>query len=190
MSIRVFPECDTLECSKAKFDKEAERKSTGREYDQLMVRHWDTWSDHARNHLFVAQLENGKLGKPVDVTKGLDTETPPKPFSGMEEVTFSPDGKYIVYSAKHRVKIRPGPPTTISGKCRSQVARPRISPKITRPGMLSRCFPPMAAICLSGDEKARIRGRQIPHHAQRHSHGSEQGSGAHVGQKPGLAELW
>ncbi|WP_335911710.1 MULTISPECIES: S9 family peptidase [Shewanella] len=100
MSIRVFPECDTLECSKAKFDKEAERKSTGREYDQLMVRHWDTWSDHARNHLFVAQLENGKLGKPVDVTQGLDTETPPKPFSGMEEVTFSPDGKYIVYSAK------------------------------------------------------------------------------------------
>ncbi|TCN82336.1 alpha/beta hydrolase family protein [Shewanella fodinae] len=104
MSIRVFPECDTLECSKEKFDAEKARKSTGREYSQLMVRHWDTWFDHARNHLIVAPIEHGQLGKTVDVTKGLDTETPPKPFSGMEEVTFTPDGKYVVYSAKAPAK--------------------------------------------------------------------------------------
>ncbi len=100
MNIRVFPECDSLECSKEKFDKEAERESTGREYKQLMVRHWDTWSDHSRSHLFVADINGNKLGKAVDVTQGRDTETPPKPFSGMEEVTFTPDGKHIVYSAK------------------------------------------------------------------------------------------
>ncbi|QSX28491.1 S9 family peptidase [Shewanella cyperi] len=100
MSMRVFPECETLECSKDKFDAEAKRKSTGREYSQLMVRHWDTWFDHARNHLFVASLDETGLGTPVDITAGQDTETPPKPFSGMEEVTFSPDGKTVVYSAK------------------------------------------------------------------------------------------
>ncbi|MGB0894967.1 MAG: S9 family peptidase [Parashewanella sp.] len=100
MSIRVFPECNTLKCSKKKFDKEADRKTTGKEYTQLMVRHWDTWNDHARNHLFVSQINGNELSKAVDVTHGLDTETPPKPFSGMEEVTFTPDGKFIVYSAK------------------------------------------------------------------------------------------
>ena len=100
MSLRVFPECDTLACSKDKFDAEANRKSTGRNYSQLMVRHWDTWFDHARSHLFVGTLTDTPMTNVVDVTKGLDTETPPKPFSGMEEVTFTPDGKSVVYSAK------------------------------------------------------------------------------------------
>jgi dipeptidyl aminopeptidase/acylaminoacyl peptidase len=65
-----------------------------------MVRHWDTWEDHARNHLFVAQLNGKKITEPTNITANRDTETPPKPFSGMEEVTFTPDGKYVVYSAK------------------------------------------------------------------------------------------
>ncbi|QFU22941.1 S9 family peptidase [Shewanella eurypsychrophilus] len=100
LNMRVFPDCQDLQCSKDKFTAEAERKSTGREYKQLMVRHWDTWSDHSRSHLFVAQLNGEKIIDAVDVTAGLDTETPPKPFSGMEEVTFTPDGKHVVYSAK------------------------------------------------------------------------------------------
>ncbi|BAJ01989.1 prolyl oligopeptidase family protein [Shewanella violacea DSS12] len=100
LNMRVFPECKDLKCSKDKFTAEAARKSTGREYKQLMIRHWDTWSDHSRSHLFVAQLNGENITTAVDVTAGLDTETPPKPFSGMEEVTFTPDGKYVVYSAK------------------------------------------------------------------------------------------
>ncbi|MDP5145249.1 S9 family peptidase [Shewanella sp. ULN5] len=100
MTMRVFPECKDLACSKEKFALEKDRKTTGREYKQLMVRHWDTWEDHARNHLFVANINGKKITDAVNVTQGRDTETPPKPFSGMEEVTFSPDGKYVVYSAK------------------------------------------------------------------------------------------
>jgi|TARA_R110002033_G_scaffold4556_1_gene21719 dipeptidyl aminopeptidase/acylaminoacyl peptidase len=100
MTLRVFPECKDLACSKEMFTAEAERKSTGRLYKQLMVRHWDTWEDHARNHLFVASLDGEKVTTAIDVTAGRDTETPPKPFSGMEEVTFTADGKFVVYSAK------------------------------------------------------------------------------------------
>ena len=100
LNMRVFPDCQDLQCSEDKFTAEAERKSNGREYKQLMIRHWDTWSDHSRSHLFVAQLNGDKITTAVDITAGLDTETPPKPFSGMEEVTFTPDGKYVVYSAK------------------------------------------------------------------------------------------
>ncbi|QDF67186.1 S9 family peptidase [Shewanella sp. SNU WT4] len=100
LQIRVFPECKTLTCSKDKFTAQADKPNAGREYTQLMVRHWDTWHDHARNHLFVAPLTAAGLGELVDVTAGLDTEAPPKPFSGMEEVTFTPDDKSLVYTAK------------------------------------------------------------------------------------------
>lgn len=100
VNMRVFPECKDLACSKDKFEQEANRNTTGREYKQLMVRHWDTWSDHSRSHLFVAQLNGEIVASAIDVTAGLDTETPPKPFSGMEEVTFTPDGKHVVYTAK------------------------------------------------------------------------------------------
>ncbi|WP_028113503.1 S9 family peptidase [Ferrimonas kyonanensis] len=100
MQIRVNVECDTLACSKDKQDAQKKNKQKGRHYDQLMVRHWDTWGDGLRNHLFVAKIEGESLSNPVDVTSGLDTETPPKPFSGMEEVSFTPDGKHVVFSAK------------------------------------------------------------------------------------------
>ncbi len=100
VNMRVSPQCETLQCSADKKAQQAEKQTTGREYTQLMVRHWDTWHDHARNHLFVAQLGDKPVKTAVDITQGLDTETPPKPFSGMEEVTFTPDGKYVVYTAK------------------------------------------------------------------------------------------
>ncbi|WP_299006666.1 S9 family peptidase [uncultured Shewanella sp.] len=100
LTMRVVPECDTLICSKDKFDAELNRQSTGVVYDQLMVRHWDTWYDHARSHLFIAELDDSIIKDAIDITKGLNTETPPKPFSGLEEATFTPDSQYVVYSAK------------------------------------------------------------------------------------------
>ncbi|WP_394133062.1 prolyl oligopeptidase family serine peptidase [Shewanella maritima] len=100
MTMRVSPDCKDLACTVDKQQALAESKTSGREYKQLMVRHWDTWEDHARNHLFVAKLDGKLIKDAVNVTAGRDTETPPKPFSGMEEVTFTPDGKHIVYTAK------------------------------------------------------------------------------------------
>ena len=36
-------------------------KSTGKIYDDLMMRHWDSWSDGSYSHIFVASFENGKF---------------------------------------------------------------------------------------------------------------------------------
>ncbi|MCL1123439.1 dipeptidyl-peptidase 5 [Shewanella surugensis] len=100
LTMRVVPECDTLICSKEKFKTEKNRTSTGIVYTQLMVRHWDTWFDHARSHLFIAKLDGKMITDALDITQGLDTETPPKPFSGLEEASFTPDSQFVVYSAK------------------------------------------------------------------------------------------
>ncbi|WP_163935050.1 S9 family peptidase [Paraferrimonas sp. SM1919] len=98
---QTFPECDTAKCSKEKFATEEARKSDGREYTQLMARHWDTWDNHARNHLWLGKLnESGQYTQFNDITQGLDTHTPPLPFSGLEEVSFSKDSQYLVYTAK------------------------------------------------------------------------------------------
>ncbi|WP_370694275.1 prolyl oligopeptidase family serine peptidase [Psychrobium sp. 1_MG-2023] len=100
LALTVFPECKTIQCTADKKKTLSEKPNQGREYTQLMVRHWDTWKDHSYNHVFVADLTNNQAKNLVDIHKGLKTDVPAKPFSGMEEVSFTPDSASIVYSAK------------------------------------------------------------------------------------------
>ncbi len=97
VSMEVFVDCEDLACTKKKLDDAEADKGSGQLYDRLFARHWDTWGDGRRNHLFVIPVEGGT---PVDVTKGLDADAPSKPFGGPEEYAFAPDGKTIVFGAR------------------------------------------------------------------------------------------
>ncbi|HKQ47710.1 MAG TPA: S9 family peptidase [Phycisphaerae bacterium] len=92
-SMDVFPDASPAE-TKERLDKIEKSKETGRVYDKLFIRHWDTWKDGRRSHVFVRSLD-GK--ESVDVLKGQDTDSPSKPFGGPEEIAFTPDSKSIVY---------------------------------------------------------------------------------------------
>lgn len=99
-TMEVFPGkcvCGTVN----KLEEIKNRKYTGRVYEGLLFRHWDTWSDGRRSHIFVRAVEDGT---PVDVMKDMDADCPLKPFGGSEEFTFTPDGKGIVFTAANSGK--------------------------------------------------------------------------------------
>ena len=45
LSMAVFRDCADLACTKARLDAQEKNKASGKVYDRLFVRHWDTWSD-------------------------------------------------------------------------------------------------------------------------------------------------
>jgi len=97
LSMEVFPDSDSITDSKKRLDDIAARKSSGRIYDRLFIRHWDSWKDGRRSHVLVMPIAGGAL---VDAMKGMDADCPSKPFGGAEETAFTPDGKTIVFTAR------------------------------------------------------------------------------------------
>ncbi|AKF83813.1 peptidase S9 [Myxococcus fulvus 124B02] len=97
VSMEVFPDCAALDCNTQREAERSKRKATGRTYDKLFARHWDTWKDGRRSHVFVVPVAGGT---PVDLMKGMDADGPTKPFGGPEEYTFTPDGKSVVFTAR------------------------------------------------------------------------------------------
>jgi dipeptidyl aminopeptidase/acylaminoacyl peptidase len=95
-TMEVFPGLSPAETAK-KLEAAAGRKVTGQIFDQLFIRHWDTWSDGRRSHLFVMSKKGGPAR---DLMPAMDADTPSKPFGGPEEIAFSPDGKGLVFTAR------------------------------------------------------------------------------------------
>jgi dipeptidyl aminopeptidase/acylaminoacyl peptidase len=75
---------------------------SGRTYDQLFVRHWDTWAEPGvRSRLFAFAVEEGRLaGAGVPIEGNLVGDTPSKPFGGGEEIAFSPDGATVYFALR------------------------------------------------------------------------------------------
>ncbi len=89
VALEVYPDCATLECTTQRLKEKSQKKTTGQVYDKLFVRHWDTWKDGRRSHLFVLPVDGSAA--PRDVMVGMDADGPSKPFGGPEEFTFTPD---------------------------------------------------------------------------------------------------
>ncbi len=68
--------------------------------NELMYRHWDQWCDAKWSHIFVADYSKGKPENLKDIMPGERWDTPMKPWDGMEQIKWSPDGSKIAYSCK------------------------------------------------------------------------------------------
>ena len=99
------PGAPTLEPAAVKLDPNA---GNARVYDQLFIRHWDTWSVGDRQQLFVLPLSAaGAAGNGHALVGELVGDTPSKPFGGGEEISWSPDGRTIYFAMREAGRIEP-----------------------------------------------------------------------------------
>lgn len=71
--------------------------------DDLMYRHWDSWSDENKRHLFLYDINSGQVSityKDMLENEAYDGVLPP--FGGSDQLAFSPDSKKVVYSCKKK----------------------------------------------------------------------------------------
>ena len=96
VTMEVFPG-EGVDATARKLEVVQNGKASGRIYDKLFIRHWDTWADGRRSHLFVVPAQGGEAR---DLMLPMDADTPSKPFGGAEEIAYTADGKGLVFTAR------------------------------------------------------------------------------------------
>ena len=139
VAMAVFPSATEDEIALT-VRKQGERAmGSGTVYDKVFVRHWDTWADGTRNHLFHVDFASGKV---TALTAGYDGDVPSKPFGDEGDYAIAPDGKTVYFSARLAGKTEPwstnfdiysvpltgGAPTDLSAANPAWDASPRLSP--------------------------------------------------------------
>jgi dipeptidyl aminopeptidase/acylaminoacyl peptidase len=76
-------------------------KASGVIVNDLMYKHWDEWIQTVP-HPFVATLKDNKMENETDILDGEPYESPMKPFGGIDQLAWSPDGKIIAYTCRKK----------------------------------------------------------------------------------------
>ena len=99
-------DCPDLACAYTTFAPKP--AGSGRVYDEMFVRHWDTWAEPGtKSRIYAFPMINGKLGAEKRVTGTLVGDTPSKPFGGGEEIALSPDGRMVYFALREAGRIEP-----------------------------------------------------------------------------------
>ena len=98
-SDKPFKESDKL--NQEQLDAREKSKVKARLFDQLLYRHWDSWVEGKRQHIFIVPVAGGAAaGDPRDVTPGPNDAMPTSDtFAEGDECAFSPDGKELAFTA-------------------------------------------------------------------------------------------
>lgn len=92
----VFPGTKTDEENKKIAAERKARKYKVRAYEGFPIRNWDRWLDDLQTHIFVQSLEPG--AKVKDIIGGTQLVSLAG-FSAGDDVTWTPDGSSLVFSA-------------------------------------------------------------------------------------------
>ena len=90
----VFPDCAEDECNRRRNAEREENKVKAHVVSGLLYRHWTTWKDGKRTHVFVVASGGGAAR---DLTPG-DFDAPPFSLGGPPDYAFSPDSKELAFT--------------------------------------------------------------------------------------------
>lgn len=76
-------------------------KTSGLVIDDIMYRHWDEFVETIP-HIFIAEYNGSLITEAKDILEDEPYEAPMKPFSGVEDISFSPDGRYLAYASRKK----------------------------------------------------------------------------------------
>ncbi len=90
----VYPECANADCNKQRVEQADASKVKARLVDRLLYRHWTSWKEGKRSHIFVTASEGNAEAR--DMTPG-DYDAPPFSLGGPLDYAFSPDSKEFAF---------------------------------------------------------------------------------------------
>ena len=109
----VYPECDgeppaQAACNGKRLDEHDKSKVKALIFDRLLYRHWNSYKEGKRSHIFVvnAMIESGTNAYdqlrpiPRDLTPG-DYDAPVFSLGGQDDYAFAADGQEICYASNH-----------------------------------------------------------------------------------------
>jgi dipeptidyl aminopeptidase/acylaminoacyl peptidase len=101
----IARDCPTFGCE-TDGNRAAPGPGTGREYDELFIRHWSSWETPGNySRIFAFDLKDGKIaGDGAALDGDLVGDSPSKPFGGGEEITWVPgeDGVFFALRVADR----------------------------------------------------------------------------------------
>src|SRR6266581_4435434 len=93
----VYPECLSDACNQKRAEEKAQSKVKVHVATRLLYRHWKSWKDGTRSHIFVVSVNGGEAR---DLTPG-DYDAPPFSLGGPTDYAFSPDSKELAVVSNH-----------------------------------------------------------------------------------------
>ena len=136
VSLSVFPDCPTLECTLARTAAETKKQGTGRLYDRLYIRKGQQWNTGTRQHLFALVLDSGGVatGEPVALTADFGGDA--------GSIAISGDGRVVYFQSTPADPREPwnpahiwrtpvdgsGEPLDLEPEEKSDDTRPAVSP--------------------------------------------------------------
>src|SRR5580765_4410440 len=107
----VYPDCKDDACNKQRDEELKKSKVKAKIFSRLFYRHWSSFTEFKRSHLFVIDVEHAsglltpsaqaggsRYSEPRDLTPG-DHDVPPFSLGGQDMYTISPDGQEVAYTS-------------------------------------------------------------------------------------------